>query len=359
MQQALSLPGEVVAKTKRASIRPEELARAIDQLGTKLKAGLSLSQALYALSVETRNVSLAAALKGVKASVDKGRPLGEALLDFPEVFNSMSVDLLAAGEQYNRLLHEVQRLSTYLGNTNKIARGLQAAIARPLRALGLGLLAWALVLALGIPSFDSMARSLQIAEWPWATQLTLRVAHVVRASLPIVVALAVLLFFAWRWLTRGDKGALLKSSLLLSAPITGPLWRAKAINDFARAAGALAEAGMPARLAIERGALATDSMAVRAAAALALDKGTKGRDLPTALAEVGLVGRSEIHAMQAAERRGSFGEVLLTHAETSDAQLYRRSVRVKNLAEFAAILLLGLLVAGTAMGFVVPAFLGR
>jgi type IV pilus assembly protein PilC len=335
------------------------LGRAIGQLAAKLKAGLSLSQALYALSVECKNASLAAALKGVKAGVDKGRPLGEALLDFPEVFDLVSVELLAAGEQYNRLLAEAQRLATYLGNTNRVAHGLQAATVRPARALGIGLLAWAAVLALGIPSFESMARSLQMAEWPWATHLTLQIAHTVRWLLPIALGVGVMLLSLWRWYARGEKGALLKSNLLLSAPIIGPLWRAKAINDFTRATGVLAGTGMSTRLAIERGALATDSLAVRAAAALALDKGTKGRDLPTALAEVGLIGRSEINTLQAAERRGNLGELMLKHAEASDADLHRRSVRVKNLSEFVAILLLGLLVAGTAAAFVVPAFFGR
>jgi type IV pilus assembly protein PilC len=359
VQQALSLPGETIAKARRAPVRPEELGRTISQLAAKLKAGLSLSQALYALSVETKNATLATALKEVKASVDKGRPVGEALLDFPEVFNSMSVELLATGEQFNRLQAQTQCLSTYLDATNKIARALQAATVRPARALGLGLLAWAAVLALGLPSFESAVRSLNMVEWPWATHLTMRVAGVVRTALPLALTAAVLMVVAWRWLSRNEKGILLKSSLLLSTPVIGPLWRAKAINDFARATGALAAAGLPTRMAIEHGAMATDSLAVRAAAVLALDKGTKGRDLPTALAEVGLIDRSEINSMQAAERRGNLGEVMLKHAETSDADLYRHSVHVKNLAEFVAILLLGLLVAGTAAGFVVPAFLGR
>ncbi len=359
MQEALSLSVEHAAKAKRAPVRPEELERTVSQLATKLKAGLSLSQALYALSVESKNASLAAAFKGVKASVDKGRPLGEALLDFPEVFNPISVDLLAAGERFNRLLVETQRLSSYLHDTLKITRGLWAATVRPARAFGVGLLAWATVLALGMPSFESLARSLQMVEWPWGTRLTMEVAGAMRSLLPVALAVVVLLFVAWRWLTRGEKGALRRSNLLLFAPVIGPLWRAKSINDFVRATGALAAAGLPARLAIERGALATDSLAVRGAAVLTLDKAAKGRDLPTALAEMGLIGRSEINTMQAAERRGNLGEIMLKHAAASDAELYRRSARVKNLAEFVVILLLGLLVAGTAAGFVVPVFFGQ
>jgi type II secretory pathway component PulF len=101
------------------------------------------------------------------------------------------------------------------------------------------------------------------------------------------------------------------------------------------------------------------NVAVRGAVMLVNDKLSKGRDLPTALAEVGLVSRSEINPMQAAERRGTLGETLMKHAETGDADLLRRFDRLKNVAQSATILVLGVLVAGAALGFVGPALAGR
>ena len=83
---------------------------------------------------------LVAACKGVKASVDQGRPLGEALRDYPDVFDEISVAVLGAGEKSNRLPIELQRLSAYLSTTAKIARGLRSATTRPLVILGIGLL---------------------------------------------------------------------------------------------------------------------------------------------------------------------------------------------------------------------------
>jgi type II secretory pathway component PulF len=98
---------------------------------------------------------------------------------------------------------------------------------------------------------------------------------------------------------------------------------------------------------------------VRGAVMLVVDKLNKGRDLPTALAEVGLVARSEVHAMQAAERRGTLGEMLMKLAEASDADLLRRINRLKNVVQSAAILVLTALVAGALLGLVGPALACR
>jgi len=94
--------------------------------------------------------------------------------------------------------------------------------------------------------------------------------------------------------------------------------------------------------------------AVRGAVLLAMDKLSKGRDLSTALAEVGLVSRAEINAMQAAERRGTLGEMLMKHAEAGDADLLKHISRVKTVAQSVTVLLLGVVIAGALMGFVGP-----
>jgi Type II secretory pathway, component PulF len=98
--------------------------------------------------------------------------------------------------------------------------------------------------------------------------------------------------------------------------------------------------------------MTSGSVAVRGAVVVVADKLSKGRDLPTALAEVGLVSRSEVNAMQAAERRGTLGEMLMKHAEAGDAELLGRISRLKNVVQSATILVLGLLAAGALLGLV-------
>ena len=154
----------------------------------KLKAGLSVGQALYALSVESKNSRLAVALKGLKSSVDRGRPLGEALLDYPDVFDEISVALLGAGEKSKRLPVELQRLSAYLGMTAKIARALSGATTRPLVGLGVGLLILLIGLAVAAPGVEPFLRGLPEHEWPVATHLAVQVSHVARSVLPVVLA---------------------------------------------------------------------------------------------------------------------------------------------------------------------------
>ncbi len=359
VQQALSLPSQPLLKSNGVRVRPEELSRLAGLFAAKLKAGLSLGQALYALSVESKNSRLVAALKGMKASVDKGRPLGEALHDYPEVFDEITVAMLGAGEKSNRLPIELQRLSAYLGTTAKIARGLSGATTRPLLGLGGGLLAVLVGLAVASPSVEPFLRGLPEREWPVATHLAIQVSHVARSILPVVLAVVALAYASFRLFVRGDKGQLWLNGVLLQAPIIGSLWRAKAVAHFTRTTGVLVAAGIPVHDAMESAAMTAGNVAVRGAVLLAADKVSKGRDLPTALAEVGLVSRSEINTMRAAERRGTLGETLMKDAEAADADLLRRINRVKNVAQSATILLLGLLVAGALLGFVGPALAGH
>jgi type IV pilus assembly protein PilC len=325
----------------------------------KLKGGLSVGQALYALSVEIKNPPLVAALKGVKAGVDKGCSLGEALRGYPEVFDEITVALLAAGEKSNRLPGELQRLSGYLRTTAKIARDLGAATTQPLVGLVGGLLVFLIALAVAAPMVEQMLRTLHEHQWPASTHLAIHAARVARVVLPVVLAVVALAYVAWRLITRGEKGALLRDSLLLQAPIIGSLWRAKAVAHFTRTTGMLAAAGIPMPEAMETAAMTGGNLAVRGAVVLANDYLHKGRDLPSALAEVGLASRSEINAMQAAERRGTLGEFLMKHAESADSALLLSINRVKNIAQSLAILVLGVLIAGAVLGLVGPAFIDK
>ncbi|HEX7598797.1 MAG TPA: type II secretion system F family protein [Polyangia bacterium] len=356
VQQAISMPSQSVSKAKRPPVKAEELSRMAGLFANKLKAGLSVGQALYALSVELKQPRLVAALKGVKASVDTGRSLGEALRGYPDVFDEITVALLAAGEKSGRLQVELQRLSGYLGISAKIARGLYTATRQPLLGLGGGLLIFLTVLAVAAPFVERTLQHLHEHQWPAATHLAIHVARVARPILPMVLVLVVLAYVVYRVLMRADKGVIWRDNLLMQAPIIGSLWRAKAVAHFTRTSGVLAAAGVPLVEAMEMAAMTGGSLAVRGAVVLATDKLRKGRDLPTALAEVGLASRAEINAMQAAERRGSLGEFLLKHAESSDAELLRSITRLKSIVQSLIILVLGLLSAGAVFGLVGPAF---
>jgi type IV pilus assembly protein PilC len=318
----------------------------------KLKAGLSVGQALYALSVESKAPRLVEACKGAKASVDKGRPLGEALRAYPDVFDEVSVAVLGAGQKSNRLPIELQRLSAYLSTTAKIARGLAGATKRPFVAFGVGLLVLLVVLAITAPGLERFLQRLPERDWPAASRLAIHVSQVARSILPAALAGAALAYVGFRLLMRGERGQRWRDGLLLQAPLVGSLWRAKAVAHFARTTGLLAAAGIPVPEAMESAAMTAGSVAVRGAVMVVADKLSKGRDLPTVLAEVGLVSRSEVNAMQAAERRGTLGEMLLKHAEAGDADLIGRINRLKNVVQSATILVLGLLVAGAVLGLV-------
>lgn len=358
VHQAILLSSQPSLTSTSGRVGPAELSRVAGLFAAKLKAGLSIGQALYALSVECKNPRLVAALKAVKASVDKGQPLGEALHDHPDAFDEISVALLGAGERSNRLQIELQRLSAYLATTASIARGLRGATARPLTWLGVGLLVVLAGLAVAAPAVEPFLRGMPEREWPIATHLAVHVAQAARLILPVVLAAVALVYASVCIFIRGHKRQVWRNGILLQAPIIGSLWRDKAVAHFTRTTGVLTAAGIPVSEAMESAAITSGNVAVRGAVMLVIDKLGKGRDLATALAEVGLVRRPDINSLQAAERRGALGEMLMKQAETVDADLLKRIDRVKNLVQSVTVLVLGLLIAGAVLGFVGPALAG-
>ena len=64
MPQATSLPSQALHKSNAPQIRPEELSQLAGLFAAKLKAGLSISQALYALSVEFEEAGSGGGVQG-------------------------------------------------------------------------------------------------------------------------------------------------------------------------------------------------------------------------------------------------------------------------------------------------------
>ncbi len=330
-------------------------ARVAGQLAIKLKAGLAVGPALYALAVECKSRPMAEALKAVRAGLDKGRSLTACMREQP-AFDEIFVHILGGGEARGRLLPEAQRAAGYLTTSARMDELFRAAGPRPLRLGGVALLVYLVAVGLAAPWVETTLRAAGHTQWSALTHASLRAAEVIRAVLPFVLAGLVVAWAAQRQLGRRLKGILWRDRLLLRLPVLGVLNRARAVADFNRAAGALLTAGVPLFDAMQAAARASRNLVVRGAVLHEAGRLAQARDAASVLVEGGLVPRGELNAVQAAERRGELGPALSKLAAQLDAELERRARKLKSLVQSATVLFLGLLIAAAMLALYVPVF---
>lgn len=84
------------------------------QLASMHKAGVPLVQALDTLSQSSKHVKLRKVIADLRDTVLEGKMISEGMEKYPEVFSSLQVNLVRAGEQGGVLDHSLVHLNAYL-----------------------------------------------------------------------------------------------------------------------------------------------------------------------------------------------------------------------------------------------------
>src|SRR3954464_7854329 len=123
---------------------------------TMIDAGLPIVQCLDILSSQSENKFFGKALGQVKASVEGGLTLSDALRKHPKVFDNLFVNLVAAGEAGGILDTILQRLSVYLEKAMKLKRRVKGAMVYPISVLCIAAVVVTVLLTKVVPVFEKM-----------------------------------------------------------------------------------------------------------------------------------------------------------------------------------------------------------
>ena len=128
----------------------------VRQFATMIDAGLPLVQCLEILSNQEPNKYFKSVLVDVKANVEGGATFADSLRRHPKVFDSLFVNLVAAGEIGGILDTILNRLATYIEKNVKLVRQVKGALMYPTVIV---IIAFGVVFALlkwVIPTFAKM-----------------------------------------------------------------------------------------------------------------------------------------------------------------------------------------------------------
>jgi len=270
---------------KRVATR--DLILFVRQLETMLEAGLPILSSLEILHQQTAHPVLKAAIDRVRADVEQGSTLTEALSRHPRCFPNVFVSLIHAGEEGGLLAAMLDRVGGLLEYEEETEQRIRSATFYPMLIVAELGVAFLVLVKFVLPRFASLFRNLD-AELPLPTRILIGASDFFDKYWYLVIM--VLLggaagFVVW---SRSERGRRRVDRWILTAPLFGPIFQKTIMSRFARVLAALIAAGIPIlqALAVSRGVAGNkivedeiDRMRDGVTAGMALAESVQGRDV--------------------------------------------------------------------------------
>jgi len=211
---------------------------------TMINAGLPLMQCLDLLAQQEANKTFQTIIRAIKEDIEGGMTLTDALKKYPEIFDQLFVNLVAAGESGGILDVILQRLSSYMEKSMKLKAKVKGAMTYPASVLVIAVGVVALLLIKVIPVFQKMFEGMG-GELPGPTQFLVNASQFTQNYWWVGVAIIMAIGYAFKRFYATEKGTLTIDAMLLKAPVFGPLIKKVAVAKFTRTLSTMMSSGVP------------------------------------------------------------------------------------------------------------------
>jgi len=339
-----------------AKIRPADIAIFARQMATMMHSGVPLVQSFEIIGQGSDNKSVQKLIFQIKADVEGGVPLAEALAKHPLYFDALFVNLVSAGEQSGALESMLDKLATYKEKTEALKAKVKKALFYPIAVLIVAFIVTGILLIFVVPQFEALFGSFG-ADLPALTQAVIDLSEFMQS---------------WWWVIAGSIGGAValilrikKTSpkmqesfdrIALKAPVIGDIATKSAIARFSRTLETMSAAGVPLVEAMDSVAGATGNVVYYKASIKIRDEVSQGTQLQTSMRNTGLFPNMAIQMVSIGEEAGSLDAMLSKVADFYEAEVDNAVDALTSLLEPLIMAVLGVLVGGLIIAMYLPIF---
>jgi MSHA biogenesis protein MshG len=323
------------------------------QMYSLLKAGVPIMGALKGLEESAENKTFSRAIREVRASLDSGRELSDALARHPKAFNPFFISMVRVGEMTGTLEEVFLRLFHHMEFEKFMREQVRAAIRYPAFIVATMGIAIVIINLFVIPAFARVYASFK-ADLPAITQGLIAFSNFTVAYWPAMLAMLLVLVFGVRFYVKTGPGRLAWDELKLRLPVAGTIVRKATLARFARSFSLAIRSGVPALQALSMTAQTVDNVHVAHRIEAMREGVERGESVLRSAVAAGVFTPIVLQMVAVGEETGALDDLM---AEVAD--MYQREVEyeLKNLAaniEPILIVALGGLVLVLALGVFLP-----
>src|SRR4051812_19478891 len=337
-------------------ITSEDIALFARQLATMLQAGIPMVQCFDIIGNGHDKPQMQKLVLAIKAEVEAGTTLHEALAKHPLYFDDLFVNLVEAGEHAGALETLLDKVATYKEKTEALKKKVKKALFYPTAVLAVAVIVTVILLIYVIPQFEALFKDFG-ADLPAFTQFVIKMSNGLQANgiyIGVVIAGAVYAFGYFHKRSKAMREFLDRTMLKL--PVIGPILYKSAIARFARTLSTMFAAGVPLVEALESVAGATGNIVFENAVLKMRDEVATGQRLQRAMENTGLFPNMVVQMIAVGEEAGALDAMSGKVATFYEAEVDNAVDAMSSLLEPLIMAILGVLVGGMVIAMYLPIF---
>jgi type IV pilus assembly protein PilC len=325
------------------------------QFSTMIDAGLPIIQCLDILHSQQENKTFKKMLKRIKDSVESGQTLAEALKQFPNEFDDLFVNMIAAGEAGGILDTILRRLAGYMEKAAKLKKQVKGAMVYPAVTLGIAVIVVAVILVFVIPVFQEMFADMGGA-LPGPTMFVVNLSNFAKGNILYIAGFMALLVIAFKKFHNTNKGQILIDDSVLKLPIFGVLIRKVAVAKFTRTMGTMLASGVAILDSLDIVAKTSGNKTIEKAIYGVRSGIAEGRTMAAPLAESNVFPPMVCQMIAVGESTGALDAMLEKIADFYDEEVDQAVENLTALIEPFMLVFLGVTIGGLVVSMYLPVF---
>ncbi len=328
-------------------ISQKTVARNTRLLATLLSAGVTLPEALQALTDQVESRRFKGILGDIANKVNEGSSLADSVARYPDLFLPLFINMVRAGEASGALETVLLRIADFMDQQEELKGKVTSAMIYPVI---MTLLSGGIVMMLMInvvPQITQMFEGMN-ADLPWNTVFLIWLSNMLASWWYLFVAAGAGLAWLFRKWRQTELGRAAVDTVVLKVPIVGDLARKLAIARFARTLATMLASGVQLLQALDIVRALLGNYVLEKVVSQARDNIREGEGISPALKRSGEFPPLVTHMIAVGERSGQLEAMLNDVANAYDREVNLALTRMTAMLEPLMIIAMG-----GSVGFIV------
>jgi type IV pilus assembly protein PilC len=347
-------------ETANLRVKHGELTLFTTQLSVMLDSGVVLSDALLAISEQTKDGSFKIILEDICEKIKNGSSFSAALEQYPRAFNPMFISLIRASEAAGKMAEILSVLSRYLDAEAHTKKQIKGALLYPFVIMMMAIAATGTLMFFVLPRFMKIYES-RGAALPKLTQILVNFSNVLADPQKMTIIMTALIcagtaLYFWY---QGGSGRRAVDYLKVRTPVIGTMFIDAVLTRSMRIIATMINTGVSLLDAIE---IARDSCQnyyfrqIWESVDQKLRAGYQFSDSLTIAPYSDMISPGVIQMLRAGEKGGRLGQVCEKMSVFYEKKLEVTIKNVTALIEPVMIIIMGSIIGTIAIALLLPVF---